>query len=352
MTAAVFHGELIASSAATESSVESAMKTMSSPIVGASNWNYLRIELRKQGINVSELWSWYTVTLPADQVARSLSSLRIASRNKRAEDFRDWSGDGLSSAFNRLGVRLSSQISRSVEETRSIALPSESNILFKSSLGPPASETTENAITKLSSDLRNFHIAPNRPTHTRPATSALLSLPPELRNQIYQHALVSPTPMSINNSNIFRLPALLSTNKQIHRETFSMWYRQNTFHLDLLRPITTNVSAFTAAANRTGLVTLIFEGGIEPASSRALKISLYRQGDHGMTTDSRNRMLEAVHQMVDMMEWLVESGKELGMDEEEVEADMEDFWEMVMAALYRENGWELNRGGGTQVTTL
>jgi len=57
-------------------------------------------------------------------------------------------------------------------------------------------------------------------------TSKLLSLPPEIRNQIYHLALTQDKPLP---STVICEPGLLATNRQTRREALPIYYSENTF---------------------------------------------------------------------------------------------------------------------------
>lgn len=59
-------------------------------------------------------------------------------------------------------------------------------------------------------------------------TSGLLQLPPELRNQVYRHAIINPQAIAVSSSG-FEVPALFTTCKQFRNETIALFYTENTF---------------------------------------------------------------------------------------------------------------------------
>ncbi len=62
-----------------------------------------------------------------------------------------------------------------------------------------------------------------------PAQSPLLALAGELRNRIYQYALVTSQPFAVQLQFAPLDTALLRVNKQIHAEASSIFYHENTF---------------------------------------------------------------------------------------------------------------------------
>lgn len=63
--------------------------------------------------------------------------------------------------------------------------------------------------------------------------NSLLSLPPELRNEIYSLALVKDTPITVSTSLPYlKEPALLAVNQQMRSETLPIWYSENTFQIN------------------------------------------------------------------------------------------------------------------------
>ncbi|KAK4888440.1 hypothetical protein LTR27_012663 [Elasticomyces elasticus] len=63
--------------------------------------------------------------------------------------------------------------------------------------------------------------------------SALLSLPPELRNRIYTLALSSAEPVIISLSDGLSKPSLLKVCRSVTAETTQLYYASNTFELHL-----------------------------------------------------------------------------------------------------------------------
>ncbi|KAK5743813.1 hypothetical protein LTR17_002435 [Elasticomyces elasticus] len=61
--------------------------------------------------------------------------------------------------------------------------------------------------------------------------SLLLALPPELRNRIWEHTLVSREPHVKIDKETWRQPPLLRTCKQIRQEAGPMYYGLNKFHM-------------------------------------------------------------------------------------------------------------------------
>lgn len=60
-----------------------------------------------------------------------------------------------------------------------------------------------------------------------PSHSQLLSLPAELRNRIYEYALIEENEIAITAD--LHVPALLQTSRQIRREARSLYFEKNTF---------------------------------------------------------------------------------------------------------------------------
>ncbi|KAK5117142.1 hypothetical protein LTR85_008910 [Meristemomyces frigidus] len=77
----------------------------------------------------------------------------------------------------------------------------------------------------------------------------LLSLPGELRNRIYRHALVSDLLIRVTRTKDWEQPALLATSKQIRHEARKIYYLENRFRL-----IAANMdsAAITAFAQNVG----------------------------------------------------------------------------------------------------
>ncbi|KAK5704354.1 hypothetical protein LTR97_003372 [Elasticomyces elasticus] len=61
--------------------------------------------------------------------------------------------------------------------------------------------------------------------------SLLLTLPPELRNRIWEHSLVSPEPPVRIDNETWRQPPLIRTCKQIRQEAAPMYYGLNKFSI-------------------------------------------------------------------------------------------------------------------------
>ncbi|KAK3723229.1 hypothetical protein LTR37_001952 [Vermiconidia calcicola] len=72
-----------------------------------------------------------------------------------------------------------------------------------------------------------------KPSRFNQQQSRLLSLPPELRNKIYQHALQAPDIIFIKHSSGLIPPAWINASKQLHNETYKMWYTINHFCLQI-----------------------------------------------------------------------------------------------------------------------
>ncbi|KAK5704352.1 hypothetical protein LTR97_003370 [Elasticomyces elasticus] len=69
---------------------------------------------------------------------------------------------------------------------------------------------------------------PNLPCQT---CSRLLDLPPELRNAIYEYALVIHQPITISKTSQWTQPGLLRACKQIRQEAAPIYYGMNQFHI-------------------------------------------------------------------------------------------------------------------------
>ncbi|KAK5725432.1 hypothetical protein LTR15_003618 [Elasticomyces elasticus] len=61
--------------------------------------------------------------------------------------------------------------------------------------------------------------------------SLLLALPPELRNRIWEHSLVSPEPLVRIDNETWRQPPLIRACKQIRHEAAPMYYGLNKFSI-------------------------------------------------------------------------------------------------------------------------
>ena len=65
------------------------------------------------------------------------------------------------------------------------------------------------------------------------AQTTFLSLPPEIRNEIYSLALVEDRPLRVRTVHPYLLePGLLATNKQVRSEALGIWYGENLFEID------------------------------------------------------------------------------------------------------------------------
>jgi len=65
----------------------------------------------------------------------------------------------------------------------------------------------------------------------QPSSSSLFKLPPELRNEIYELALLKDQPIYISHNARLREPALLAINRQVRAEGLPLYYGVNTFAL-------------------------------------------------------------------------------------------------------------------------
>lgn len=74
-------------------------------------------------------------------------------------------------------------------------------------------------------DMTPSPVLANAPT--LPSASRLLSIPPEIRNRIYRHALLSPDHIELTTT--LKQPALLFTSRQVRNEATKMWYFDNQF---------------------------------------------------------------------------------------------------------------------------
>lgn len=78
-----------------------------------------------------------------------------------------------------------------------------------------------------------------------------LDLPPELRNRVYNYALVEKKGTVIPITPDLEPPALLSTSKQVREESLQIWYRQNrNQNLQLRRHATQEVRRSSRSAVR------------------------------------------------------------------------------------------------------
>lgn len=62
-------------------------------------------------------------------------------------------------------------------------------------------------------------------------TSALLSLPAELRNCVYRYVLVAGSRLIVDTPEAVRQPALLRTCSQIRKEALNLYYADNSFEI-------------------------------------------------------------------------------------------------------------------------
>lgn len=63
--------------------------------------------------------------------------------------------------------------------------------------------------------------------------TTFLSLPAEIRNEIYSLALVECSPVTIRSARPYLLePGLLATNRQVRSEVLGIWYGENVFEID------------------------------------------------------------------------------------------------------------------------
>ncbi|KAK5706091.1 hypothetical protein LTR97_001077 [Elasticomyces elasticus] len=63
--------------------------------------------------------------------------------------------------------------------------------------------------------------------NTDEQTSAFLVLPPELRNRIYEYALIKPYNITVDVH--LQIPPLLDVSRQIKKEASGIWYESNRF---------------------------------------------------------------------------------------------------------------------------
>lgn len=68
-------------------------------------------------------------------------------------------------------------------------------------------------------------------SNVRKEPSALLELPPELRNDVYRLVLCNGNPVSVTATNLPE-PPLLAVCKQIRDEAVQIYYSENTFHIE------------------------------------------------------------------------------------------------------------------------
>lgn len=65
------------------------------------------------------------------------------------------------------------------------------------------------------------------------AKTTFLSLPAEIRNEIYSLAIVEPVTLNIRSVHPYLLePGLLATNRQVRSEALGIWYSGNAFEID------------------------------------------------------------------------------------------------------------------------
>lgn len=82
---------------------------------------------------------------------------------------------------------------------------------------------------------------------TKPTQSRLLSLPAELRNSIYELALIEPHYIQIDSN--LKEPGVLHVNRQIHKEARSVWYTSNTFEVAIRQCDDSLLRKFTMHCN-------------------------------------------------------------------------------------------------------
>ncbi|RMY87268.1 hypothetical protein D0861_05472 [Hortaea werneckii] len=98
---------------------------------------------------------------------------------------------------------------------------------------------------------------------TRQTSSPLLTLPPELRNQIYSLALTSSSttkPRPTTPTGALQRPALLKTNVQLRAETTQLWFAQTSFQIPLNPSNLSNLHSFLSNLGPANLAVL---GGLE-----------------------------------------------------------------------------------------
>lgn len=65
------------------------------------------------------------------------------------------------------------------------------------------------------------------------AQTTFLSLPAEIRNEIYSLALIEDEPVKVRTVEPYLLePGLLAANKQVRSEALGLWYGENDFEID------------------------------------------------------------------------------------------------------------------------
>ena len=78
-----------------------------------------------------------------------------------------------------------------------------------------------------------------------PQTSKLLALPAELRNSIYELALLGDKDEQVKITADFKHPGLLSVCSQLHNETLGIWYHNHEFLVNVKDCDATILNAWT-----------------------------------------------------------------------------------------------------------
>ncbi|EME82994.1 uncharacterized protein MYCFIDRAFT_80567 [Pseudocercospora fijiensis CIRAD86] len=104
-------------------------------------------------------------------------------------------------------------------------IASAATAITMSKIDEPARTAPETHAITMSSTTQPCRIAQDSP---------LLSLPPELRNQIYELILISPPESKPTITPTYLPPALISVCHQIRTESLKLWLSSNTFSITIL----------------------------------------------------------------------------------------------------------------------
>ncbi|GIZ42649.1 hypothetical protein CKM354_000590800 [Cercospora kikuchii] len=99
---------------------------------------------------------------------------------------------------------------------------------------------------------------PQDATGNEPQQPTLLSIAPELRNMIYEYALVEPGSVQIRAG--AREPGLLAVCRQIRSEARGIWLSMNTFKFTISDCDGRQISSFHQHASRLKKIKLYFRG--------------------------------------------------------------------------------------------
>lgn len=110
-------------------------------------------------------------------------------------------------------------------------------------------------MSNLANNMSSLTLAGQHQTSSQ-QTSALLNLPPELRNRIYSLALTSPSKITPAKTGHLKHPALLQTCTQIRTEATQMWFARNAFQLPLNPSNLANLHSFLESSGKANLAVL------------------------------------------------------------------------------------------------